>query len=111
MKNDNSDDQSRRFQTIERELAAEKAVTKTREIEQIAAEAAKAEAREHFEFESLKSRTELTAFIKGILSDQSFDGPSLKVTIDWWSAWRIVAMQLVVGVVILIIYAMLISGT
>ena len=100
MKNDNKDRSRRRIHEIEQELAREQLPPDNSEP---AAPAQKPVL-------SNELRTEMSSFIAEVLAEQSAWGPSVKVTIDWSSAWRIVAMQLIVGVVIVVIWGIANSG-
>ena len=55
-------------------------------------------------------KTEIASFIAFTLEEQSQLGPSIKVSVDWSSAIRLVVVQLLAAVAIWIIYSVATSG-
>ena len=55
-------------------------------------------------------KTEIASFIAFTLGEQSEVGPSIKVSVDWSSALRLVVVQLLAGAVIWIIFSVATSG-
>jgi hypothetical protein len=55
-------------------------------------------------------KTEIASFIAFTLEEQSQLGPSIKVSVDWSSAIRLVVVQLLAGAAIWVIYSVATSG-